>query len=142
RAEDKETVDAEAGRRRALLEVEGRALMNVWRRKIVTTVQQRPVSAGLDAGDATATAVAAPEQPNDAAERLPLLITLGRATADESDRAFSLRSPSLALLRGDVAMRVQRRLNDLGYTIAQIGRASCRERVEMWVGGGGCKRKG
>src|SRR5438270_123059 len=52
RTEDKEAADAEAGRRRALLEVEGRALMNVWRRKIVTTVQQRPVSAGLDAGDA------------------------------------------------------------------------------------------
>ena len=120
RAEDKETVDAEAGRRRALLEVEGRALMNVWRRKIVTTVQQRPVSASSDAGDATATAAAAPEQPSDAMERLPLLITLGRATVDESDRAFSLRSPSLALLRGDVAMRVQRRLNDLGYTIAPV----------------------
>ncbi len=120
RTEDTEAADPEAGRRRALLEVEGRALMNVWRRKIVTTVQQRPVSAGLDAGDATATAVAAPEQPNDAAERLPLLITLGRATADESDRAFSLRSPSLALLRGDVATRVQRRLNDLGYTIAPV----------------------
>lgn len=119
RAEDKEAVDAQAGRRRALLEVEGRALMNVWRRKIVTTVQQRPLSAGPDAGDATAAAVA-PEQPSDAAERLPLLITLGRATVDESDRAFSLRSPSLALLRGDVATRVQRRLNDLGYTITPV----------------------
>jgi peptidoglycan hydrolase-like protein with peptidoglycan-binding domain len=116
RAEDKEAVDAEAGRRRALLEVEGRALMNVWRRKIVTTVQQRPVLAGPDAGDATATA----EQPSDATEGLPLLITHGRATVDESDRAFSLRSPSLALLRGDVATRVQRRLNDLGYTIAPV----------------------
>jgi Putative peptidoglycan binding domain len=120
RAEDKEAVDAEAGRRRALLEVEGRALVNVWRRKIVTTVQQRPTPASLDAGDATATTLAAPEQTNDAMEQLPLLITLGRATADESDRGFSLRSPSLALMRGDVAMRVQRRLNELGYTIAPV----------------------
>ena len=120
RAEDKDAVDAEAGRRRALLEVEGRALMNVWRRKIVTTVQQRPVSVSLDAADATPTAVAAPEQTSDATEPLPLLITLGRATADESDRGFLLRSPSLALLRGEVAMRVQRRLNDLGYTVTPV----------------------
>jgi peptidoglycan hydrolase-like protein with peptidoglycan-binding domain len=119
RAEDRDAVNAEAGRRRALLEIEGRALMNVWRRKVVTTVQQRPTSVGAD-GEATATAVAPPEQTIDMAERLPLLITQGRATADESDRAFLLRSPSLALLRGEVALRVQRRLNDLGYTIAPL----------------------
>ncbi|HEV2955058.1 MAG TPA: peptidoglycan-binding domain-containing protein [Xanthobacteraceae bacterium] len=117
RSEDKDAVDAEAGRRRALLGVEGRALMNVWRRKIVTTVQQRPAS-GLDAG---ATAAAA-EPTSDPAERLPLLITLGRATAEESDRETGiwLRTPALALLRADVAMRVQRRLNDLGYTVAPV----------------------
>jgi len=51
RPEDKDAVDAEAGRRRALLEVEGRALMNGWRRKIVTTVQQRPVFAAVNAGE-------------------------------------------------------------------------------------------
>jgi peptidoglycan hydrolase-like protein with peptidoglycan-binding domain len=117
RSEDKGAVDAEAGRRRALLEVEGRALMNVWRRKIVTTVQQRPV----DTGEA-ATATVAPEQTSDAVESLPLLITLGRTTTDASDRETGLwlRAPSLALLRADVAMRVQRRLNDLGYTIAPV----------------------
>jgi peptidoglycan hydrolase-like protein with peptidoglycan-binding domain len=121
RTEDKEAVDGEAVRRRALLEVEGRALMNVWRRKVVTTVQQRPASAGVDAGEtapATAATVTAPEEAANAVEPLPLLITLGRATVDESDRAFLLRSPSLALLRGDVAMRVQRRLTDLGYAVA------------------------
>jgi peptidoglycan hydrolase-like protein with peptidoglycan-binding domain len=123
RAEDKEAVDAEAGKRRALLEVEGRALMNVWRRKVVTTVQQRPASGGLDGGDmlpATGAAVTAPEETGNRAEPLPLLITLGRAAPDEAGRGFSLRSPSLALLRGDVATRVQRRLNDLGYTIAPL----------------------
>jgi peptidoglycan hydrolase-like protein with peptidoglycan-binding domain len=120
RAEDKDAVDAEAGRRRALLEVEGRALMNVWRRKVVTTVQQRPTAVSLDAGDPAATAAAAPEQTNDVYEGLPLLITQGRTSIDESDRAFLLRSPSLALLRGDVAMRVQRRLNDLGYIITPV----------------------
>jgi peptidoglycan hydrolase-like protein with peptidoglycan-binding domain len=121
RPEDKDAVDTEAGRRRALLEVEGRALMNVWRRKVVTTVQQLPASASRDAGDATATTVAAPEQTNDVTERLPLLITEGRATANEVDHAFLLKSPALALLRGDVALRVQRRLNDLGYSIAPDG---------------------
>jgi peptidoglycan hydrolase-like protein with peptidoglycan-binding domain len=121
RTEDKEAVDGEAGRRRALLEVEGRALLNVWRRKVVTTVQQRPVSAGLDPGEvdpATAAAATAPEETGNAVEPLPLLITHGRSTVDESERAFLLRSPSLALTRGDVAMRVQRRLTDLGYTVA------------------------
>jgi peptidoglycan hydrolase-like protein with peptidoglycan-binding domain len=51
------------------------------------------------------------------------LITLGRASADEPDRdpGLSLRTPSLALMRADVAMRVQRRLHDLGYTIAVDG---------------------
>jgi peptidoglycan hydrolase-like protein with peptidoglycan-binding domain len=123
RGEDKEAVDAEASKRRALLEVEGRALMNVWRRKVVTTVQQRPASAGLGGGDAappTGAAVMAPEETGNGAEPLPLLITLGRASADEGGRGFSLRSPSLALLRGDVAARVQRRLNDLGYTIVPL----------------------
>src|SRR5262249_1990851 len=118
RAEDKEAVDAEAGKRRAFLEIEGRALMNVGRRKVVTTVQQRPASAGLDGGEAspaTGAAVTAPEETGSGAEPLPLLITLGRAAPDEAGRGSSLRSPSLALLRGDVATRVQRRLNDLGY---------------------------
>lgn len=127
RPEDKDAVDAEAGRRRALLQVEGRALMNGWRRKIVTTVQQRPAFAGLDAGEAAAPAGPAatvmPEQTSDPVEPLPLLITLGRSAADEADRdtGLSLRMPSLALMRGDVATRVQRRLNDLGYTIAVDG---------------------
>jgi peptidoglycan hydrolase-like protein with peptidoglycan-binding domain len=126
RPEDKDAVDAEAGGRRALLEVEGRALMNGWRRKIVTTVQQRP--AGLDAGEiaavvgATPESAAKPEPSSDAVERLPLLITLGRAAPDDTDRdtGLSLRTPSLALLRADVAVRVQRRLNDLGYAITPV----------------------
>jgi len=121
RPEDKAAVDAEAGRRRALLEVEGRALMNGWRRKIVTTVQQRPAPAFAEAGAAVpdSDAVGAPERSSDATEPLPLLITLGRALPEDADRVtgLSLRTPALALLRADVAMRVQRRLNDLGYTI-------------------------
>jgi peptidoglycan hydrolase-like protein with peptidoglycan-binding domain len=123
RAADKDAVDGEAAGRRALLEVEGRALMNSWRRKIVTTVQQRPASADLETGDDTplvraAGLAAAP--PREAAEPLPLLITSGRATPEDADRetGLSLRTPSLALLRADIATRVQRRLNDLGYTIS------------------------
>jgi peptidoglycan hydrolase-like protein with peptidoglycan-binding domain len=126
RPQDKDAVDTQAGRRRALLEVEGRALMNGWRRKIVTTVQQRPAFAGLESADAIATgadAALVPEQTSDAVEPLPLLITLGRSAADDADRdtGLSLRTPSLALMRADVATRVQRRLNDLGYAIAVDG---------------------
>jgi peptidoglycan hydrolase-like protein with peptidoglycan-binding domain len=101
--------------------------MNGWRRKIVTTVQQRPDFAGLDGGEVAAPASPAaavtPEQTNETVERLPLLITLGRSSAEDPDRdtGLSLRSPSLALLRADVALRVQRRLNDLGYAIAVDG---------------------
>jgi peptidoglycan hydrolase-like protein with peptidoglycan-binding domain len=53
---------------------------------------------------------------------LPLLITSGRAATDEPDRdtGLSLKAPSLALLRADVATRVQRRLNELGYTISPV----------------------
>jgi peptidoglycan hydrolase-like protein with peptidoglycan-binding domain len=100
--------------------------MNGWRRKIVTTVQRRSVPAAPDPGEAAAIVPAAgdpsalPANVGDAAERLPLLITSGRAATDEPDRdtGLSLKAPSLALLRADVAMRVQRRLNELGYTIS------------------------
>src|SRR5262249_3225860 len=127
RAEDKGAVDAEAASRRALLEVEGRALMNVWRRKIVTTVQQIPVAPSLDPGEAAASVAPAPtasaESTSDVIERLPSLITQGRAGTNEPDRdsGLALKMPSLALLRGDVAMRVQPRLTDLGYTTAVDG---------------------
>jgi hypothetical protein len=128
RPADKEAVDSEAAGRRALLEVEGRAFMNGWRRKIVTTVQQRPAFAAPDVGEnaplvqAAADPSAVPGTVRDAVERLPLLITMGRAGTDESDRdtGLSLRAPSLALLRADVAMHVQQRLNDLGYTISPV----------------------
>ena len=125
---DKDAIDGEAGARRALLEVEGRALMNGWRRKIVTTVQQRPAVAGFDADEDPALVHEANDlsmvrgAAGDAVERLPLLITQGRAASDEPDRdtGWSLRAPALALVRADVAVRVQRRLNDLGYTINPI----------------------
>lgn len=125
---DKDAIDGEAGARRALLEVEGRAFMNGWRRKIVTTVQQRPAAAALDAEENPALVheatdiSAARGVAGDAVERLPLLITQGRAASDEPDHdtGWSLRAPALALLRADVAVRVQRRLNDLGYTISPI----------------------
>jgi peptidoglycan hydrolase-like protein with peptidoglycan-binding domain len=125
---DKDAIDGEAGARRALLEVEGRALMNGWRRKIVTTVQQRPSAADLDPDENPALVHEATDlsmvrgAAGDAVERLPLLITQGRAASDEPDRdtGWSLRAPAIALLRADVAVRVQRRLNDLGYTINPI----------------------
>ncbi len=100
---DKEAIDAEAAARRALLEAEGRGLMSGWRRKIATTG-----AVALAGGDASG------------AEPLPLLIRLGRASADDPDRDAGVpaKLPSLALLRVDVAMRVQKRLNELGYVIA------------------------
>lgn len=127
KAAEKDAVDGEAVARRTLLEAEGRAIMTGWRRKIVTTVQRRPASAaGSDPAEYAATlqtagdAAAMPAR--QAIEPLPLLITLGRAAADEPDRdtGLSLKAPSLALLRADVATRVQRRLNELGYTISPV----------------------
>jgi peptidoglycan hydrolase-like protein with peptidoglycan-binding domain len=126
RPTDKDAVDSEAAGRRALLEVEGRAFMNGWRRKIVATAQQRPASAAPGESPALVQTAAdpssVPTMGREAVERLPLLITSGRAATDESDRdtGLSLRAPSLALLRADVAMRVQQRLNQLGYTISPV----------------------
>jgi peptidoglycan hydrolase-like protein with peptidoglycan-binding domain len=113
---DKAAIDTEAAGRRALLAAEGRALMSGWRRKITSTMQDRPLSApSLDSG------TGAPGLADvTTADPLPPLIRLGRAATDDADRdaAMPVTLPSLALMRVEVALRVQKRLNDLGYVVA------------------------
>jgi hypothetical protein len=105
-AGDKEAVDSEVRARRTVLEAEGRALVRGWQRKIETTLQHVPEPA---------TAVAT----SNSSDPLPAIITLGRNPKSELGWGFNplLKSPSLVLLRSDSAMRVQERLDELGYTI-------------------------
>jgi len=119
---DKAAIDAEAVDRRALLEAEGRALMTGWRRKILTTIERHPAPAadfgpGLNLPPRQLAGTASRGQP---AEPLPHLITLGRTAPDETDQGADVgpKLPSLTLLRTDVAVLVQNRLTELGYTIS------------------------
>lgn len=111
-AADKEAVDSEVKMRRPTLEAEGRALVRGWQRTIETTLQRVPP----DSPTAVATSVPSRTETNDP---LPSIIMLGRNSKNESSWGFNplLKTPSLVLLRPDSAMRVQERLNELGYPV-------------------------
>jgi hypothetical protein len=110
-AGDKEAIDLEVKARRTALEAEGRALVRGWQRKIETTLQHVPEPAA-------AVATSTPQR-LEASDPLPAIITMGRNPKSELGWGFNplLKSPSLVLLRSDSAMRVQERLDELGYTI-------------------------
>jgi len=110
-AGDKEAIDLEVKARRTVLEAEGRALVRGWQRKIETTLQHLPAEP-----TAVATNTSARPETNDP---LPSIIMLGRNPKSEFSGGFNplLKNPSLVLLRTDSAMRVQERLDELGYTI-------------------------
>jgi peptidoglycan hydrolase-like protein with peptidoglycan-binding domain len=112
-ASDKDAIDSEVKARRAELESEGRALVRGWQRKIETTLQHLPAP---ESASAVATSTSSRSE---ASDPLPSIIMLGRNPKSEIGGGFNplLKSPSLVLLRSDSAMRVQERLNELGYTI-------------------------
>jgi peptidoglycan hydrolase-like protein with peptidoglycan-binding domain len=112
-ATDKDAIDSEVKVRRAELEAEGRALVRGWQRKIETTLQHMPAP---ESASAVATNTSSRSETSDP---LPSIIMLGRNPKNEISGGFNplLKSPSLVLLRSDSAMRVQERLNELGYTI-------------------------
>jgi Putative peptidoglycan binding domain len=112
-AVDKEAIDSEVKVRRSVLEAEGRALVRGWQRKIETSLQRLPTPES-----ATAVATSASPRP-ETSDPLPPIIMLGRNPRSEISGGFNplLKSPSLVLLRPDSAMRMQERLNELGYTI-------------------------
>lgn len=112
-AGDKEAVDSEIKARRPALEAEGRAMVRGWQRKIETSLQRIPAPE-----PATAVATNSSSR-SETSDPLPSIIMLGRNPKSELSFGFNplLKSPSLVLLRPDSAMRVQERLNELGYTI-------------------------
>ncbi|HEX2655423.1 MAG TPA: peptidoglycan-binding protein, partial [Xanthobacteraceae bacterium] len=128
-ASDKELVDAELLERRPFLEAEGRDLMRGWVRKVQARIQDGTAREAVPKTSPWGGPVlrvsndpAAPSgQSPQIAEPLPSLITLGGNP--DSDASFKFRPPaktsSLNLLRTDAAVRVQKRLNELGYTIKQ-----------------------
>jgi peptidoglycan hydrolase-like protein with peptidoglycan-binding domain len=111
---DKRAIDAQVIEGREALEVEGRALLSAWRRKIhfgvlapdVVNLSRAPHSSSSD-------------DPAANIRDLPALITLGVPGKLEAEPVSwpLLRTPSLALLQQTVAARVQRRLTDLGYAV-------------------------
>jgi peptidoglycan hydrolase-like protein with peptidoglycan-binding domain len=112
-AADKDAIDSEVKTRRPVLEPEGRALVRGWQRKIERTLQRLPTP---DTPTAVTSSTASRAEGNDP---LPSMIMLGRTAKNELNVGFNplLKSPALVLLRPDSAMRVQERLNELGYTI-------------------------
>jgi hypothetical protein len=109
-AGDKEAIDLEVKARRTALEAEGRALVRGWQHKIETTLQRVP--------DPAVVATSTPQR-LEASDSLPAIITMGRNPKSELGWGFNplLKSPSLVLLRSDSAMRVQERLDELGYAV-------------------------
>ena len=109
--DERRAVEAQAIERRELLQLEGRALLSAWRRKIHLTTPL-PGASNPSAPD---TALAS-------TQALPSIITLGVAAKLEADAVSwpSPKNPGLALLRQNVAARVQRRLTELGYVVSPI----------------------
>ena len=120
-ASDKSVVDRELVDRRTVLEVEGRSLLMGWRRGMLKP-QEPPALAAAIVGSRAAPPTwevvnGAPtglERP--AAAALPPVITGQALPAGVGEDGWGSKEPSLMLLHAYVAARVQKRLNELGYT--------------------------
>jgi peptidoglycan hydrolase-like protein with peptidoglycan-binding domain len=116
---DKSVVDRELVDRRTVLEVEGRSLLMGWRRGLLKP-QDRPALAEAIVGSRAASPTwevvnGAPTGLDRPAGSLPPVIT-GQAPAGAGEDGWGSKEPSLMLLHAYVAARVQKRLNELGYT--------------------------
>jgi peptidoglycan hydrolase-like protein with peptidoglycan-binding domain len=111
---DKRAVEAAVMDRRESLESEGRALLSAWRRMIRFGAAPAAVPASGSWHFAAGSVADFPS--------LPSLITSGIPGSPESEPVSwpLLRAPSLALSHQNVAVRVQRRLNDLGYVVSPV----------------------
>jgi hypothetical protein len=119
-ASDKSAVDRELLDRRTVLEVEGRSLLMGWR-KTVLKASDRPALGAIIGPRASSPtwevvngASAGIDRPS-GAPALPPAITGQPAPAADAD-GWGAKEPSLMLLHAYVAARVQKRLNELGYT--------------------------
>jgi peptidoglycan hydrolase-like protein with peptidoglycan-binding domain len=116
---DKVAVDAELLERRAAIETEGREFASKWRRRMAVRIGTS--SAGASVARVSAAAAGNGAQPPfgempPEMSTPPAVVTAQLFLNDAAALAPS-RPPSLMLLHTYVAARVQRRLNELGYTI-------------------------
>ena len=116
-ASDKSAVDSELIDRRTVLEVEGRSLLMGWRRGMLKP-QEPPALAGTVVGPTWEVVNGTPpglDRPAVSAA-LPPVITGQALPAGAGEDGWGSKEPSLMLLHAYVAARVQKRLNELGYT--------------------------
>ena len=116
-ASDKSAVDSELVDRRTVLEVEGRSLLMGWRRGMLKP-QEPPALAGTAVGPTWEVVNGTPpglDRPTVSAT-LPPVITGQALPAGGGEDGWGSKEPSLMLLHAYVAARVQKRLNELGYT--------------------------
>jgi peptidoglycan hydrolase-like protein with peptidoglycan-binding domain len=121
-ASDKSVVDRELVDRRTVLEVEGRSLLMGWRRGMLkpqepaafagTIVGPRASSPTWEVVNGVPTGVDGPAT----GAALPPVITGQALPAGAGEEGWGSKEPSLMLLHAYVAARVQKRLNELGYT--------------------------
>jgi peptidoglycan hydrolase-like protein with peptidoglycan-binding domain len=121
-ASDKSVVDRELVDRRTVLEVEGRSLLMGWRRGMLKP-QEPPAFAGAIVGSRAASPTwevvnggSTGLDRTAAGAALPPVITGQALPAAAGEDGWGSKEPSLMLLHAYVAARVQKRLNELGYT--------------------------
>jgi hypothetical protein len=120
-ASDKSVVDRELVDRRTVLEVEGHSLLMGWRRGMLKP-QEPPAFAGAIGSRAASptwevvNGVPAGLDRPTASAALPPVITGQALPAGAGEDGWGSKEPSLMLLHAYVAARVQKRLNELGYT--------------------------
>lgn len=117
---EKAAIDAELLGRRAIIETEGREFASRWRRRMSARVGSMPTGAvvsPVSATVATGNGAQPPfsEMPPEMST-VPAVVTAQLFLNDAAALAPS-KPPSLMLLHPYVAARVQRRLNELGYTV-------------------------
>lgn len=119
---DKSVVDRELVDRRTVLEADGRSLLMGWRRAMLKP-QDRAAVTGAIMGPRTdsptwevVNGVPTGLDRPVATAALPPVITGQTLPAAAGDDGFGSKEPSLMLQHAYVAARVQRRLNELGYT--------------------------
>ena len=115
---EKDAVGAELAWRREALEAQGREFTDRWRRRTAARIGSVPSGVVAPAAAAASNGAQPPfrEMPPEMST-LPAVVTAQMFWNGAAASAPS-KPPSLMLLRTYVAARVQRRLSELGYTIA------------------------
>ena len=114
---ERDAIGAELATRRSTLEAQGREFVNRWRRRMAVRIGSTPSGAVAPAAAASNSAQPPFKEMPPEMSTLPAAVT-AQMFWNETVPSTPSRPPSLMLLHTYVAARVQRRLNELGYTIA------------------------